>query len=156
MVPLMAKATWPNDHESKTVGTGIDWRAASPLAFRAPIAVWKRVAQQDALRLRDDPKYSPILKTLPEEVQIAIQEICNPPEKVQAAIEQATDQKRQWMQNVQNVGSEANDGGEHMAQLRALEMIGKAIGVFDAPEQKDDAAIASRLAAARRRLSGAN
>lgn len=136
MVPLMAKATWPNDHESKTVGTGIDWRAASPLAFRAPIAVWKRVAQQDALRLRDDPKYSPILKTLPEEVQAVIHEIADAVAKKREA-EASEANKGTILAEIDQAIKEAEDGDDITAKLRGLELKAKLHQLLNPKTQED-------------------
>lgn len=132
----MAKATWPNDHESKVVGTGIDWRAASPLAFRAPVNVWKRVAQQDALRLRDDPKYAPIFRTLPEEIQVVIHEIAD-----------AVAKKRETEANEANKGTilkeidaairEAEDADDITAKLRGLELKAKLHQLLSPKAQED-------------------
>lgn len=132
----MAKATWPNDHESKVVGTGIDWRAASPLAFRAPVNVWKRVAQQDAIRLRDDPKYAPILKTLPEEVQVVIHEIAdNAPKKRALEAEEAN--KGSILKEIDQAIKEAEDGDDITAKLRGLELKAKLHQLLNPKAQED-------------------
>lgn len=117
----MARGTWPNDPKSTIVGTGIDWRAASPLAFNAPKTVWKRVQQQDALRLTEDPKYRPIFKTLPDDIQALILGIATNADKKEQERQEAANRDT-ILKEIDDAIKEAEDADDIAAKLRGLEL----------------------------------
>jgi hypothetical protein len=136
----MAKATWPSDHKSSVVSTGIDWRAASPIAFNAALSVWKRVAQADAIRLRDDPKYTPIFRTLPDEVQCVIHEICEGTQKKQekAKAQEALDtNKTDILNEIDRAIKDAEDSDDITSKLRGLELKAKMHQLLNPKTQED-------------------
>jgi hypothetical protein len=149
---------WPHDHKSGIVDREIDWLRASPLAFHAGPATWKRITQKAAHELIYDPKCKGIWMSLPQEVRDVVTAVDEPPvvtpeEKAVNKDKESKRQRRQELLSAMGIVAKLSEGDDNGVVLRALEAQAKLEGLYDT-QDGDNTALAERLAAARRRLNG--
>lgn len=132
----MTARLWPSDPKSTMVATGIDWTAASPLAFQAPISVWKRLTVNDALRLANDTRYKPIFKALPADVQSVVMSIAIKEDKLKEKLaEDAT--RDSILKEVDEAIKEAGDSDNIGAKLQGIKLKAELFQLLTKKPQED-------------------
>lgn len=152
----MADPKWPYNHKSTVVATDIDWTRASPLAFGASHALWRRISQSDAKMLHTNERYKGVFMTLDPVVQVIVQDIAENGEKPEAKPRESKSDKAAEINDIitdlRRLARQA-EGEDAGNAIRAIVEMAKIKGLYDVPEE-DNAALAERLAAARRRING--
>jgi ERCC4-type nuclease len=138
----MSQNHWPHNHKSGVVANEIDWVKASPLAFHASQALWRRVSKKNALALIHDPKTRGIFTSLPADVQLTLTEIAEGEDNKRKAAAAVKEQKQESekediLRRINEGIQEAEEAEDLQAKFKGLEMLAKVQQLLTTKPQED-------------------
>lgn len=135
---------WPYNADSAAPAKGIRWGDASTLAFQAKPSVWKKITQEDAQRLRSDPRFHAIFTSLNEETQEIVnaladkRPIAHADQKKPVAKAARSSVKDDLIARIESAISDATDDGDLAGRLKGIELIAKLQSMLNQKTAEDD------------------
>lgn len=134
----MDRNLWPYNPQSEKPDKRIDWMsAADDTLLDADVKLWRRVPREELTKFWKDVRFAEVRERLSPEVI----------EAIEAALEERKEERvakkgkltpASVLKEISAVVAEAEAEGDFTAQLRALELLGKNLALFQTKNEEKD------------------